>query len=118
MAPIGGSDDHSGGKAMDAQASPIGNPTTMVFATELSAAGIVEGVRQGRTVVKLQGPADPMVELSSGAARIGDTLRAQSATLEVKVSGGKGEQLKVLRNGVVAQTLEIDAWSATAARTR
>ena len=109
VAPIGGSDDHSAGKAMDALASPIGNPTTMVFATELSAAGIVEGVRQGRTVVKLQGPADPMVELAAGAAKIGDTLRAATATLEATVPAGKGHQLKLLRNGTVVQTLEVDA---------
>lgn len=109
VAPIGGSDDHSAGKAMDSLASPIGNPTTMVFASELSAAGIVEGVRQGRTVVKLQGPMDPMVELSAGVARIGDTLKADTASLEVKVTAGKGHQLKVLRNGVVAATFEVDA---------
>ncbi len=109
LAPIGGSDDHSAGKAMDALASPIGNPTTMVFASELSAAGIIEGVRQGRTVVKLQGPADPMVELSAATARIGDTLRLAAATLAVTVTGGQGQQLQVLRNGTVVQTLDVNA---------
>jgi len=109
VAPIGGSDDHSAGTATGSLDSPIGNPTTMVFASELSAAGIVEGVRQGRTVVKLQGPADPMVELSAGFARIGDTLRVAAATLEVTVTGGKGQQLKVLRNGAVVQTVNVDA---------
>ncbi len=114
VAPVGGSDDHSAGKAMDSLASPIGNPTTMVFASELSAAAIVEGVRQGRTVVKLQGPADPMVELSAGFARIGDTLKADTGTLEAKVTGGKGQQLKILRNGEVVQTVAVDADPFTA----
>jgi len=109
VAPIGGSDDHSAGKGMDALDSPIGSPTTMVFATELSAAGILEGVKQGRTVVKLQGPMDPMVELTAGAARLGDTLKADSATLEAKVTGGKGHQLKLFHNGTLAKTVEVDA---------
>jgi hypothetical protein len=59
VAAIGGSDDHQGGVGMGAFYSPIGSPTTMVFASELSAAAIIEGIKNGRTVVKLQGPSDP-----------------------------------------------------------
>ncbi|MDB4929337.1 MAG: uncharacterized protein JWM10_1821, partial [Myxococcaceae bacterium] len=56
VAPIGGSDDHRAGRDTGSLSSPIGGPTTMVYATELSVPAIVAGVRAGRTVVKLQGP--------------------------------------------------------------
>ncbi len=114
VAAIGGSDDHSAGKGTAALDSPIGNPTTMVFAHELSAAGIVEGVKQGRTVVKLQGPMDPMLELTAGTARLGDTVKADAATLTAKVTGGRGQQLKLFHNGGVEKTIDIDADDFTA----
>ncbi|HEU4534963.1 MAG TPA: CehA/McbA family metallohydrolase, partial [Polyangiaceae bacterium] len=53
VTPIGGSDDHRGGQLVDLTHSPIGSPTTLVWAEELSAQALVEGVRRGRTVVKL-----------------------------------------------------------------
>ena len=45
VAAIGGSDDHRGGVAGDALQSPIGSPTTLVYARELSHAAILEAVR-------------------------------------------------------------------------
>ena len=42
LAAIGGSDDHRAGVDLDAFQSPIGDPTTMVFADELSVAAILE----------------------------------------------------------------------------
>jgi hypothetical protein len=52
----------------------------MVYATELSVPAILAGVRAGRTVVKLQGPDDPMVDLRAGdTAILGDTVRAAGA---------------------------------------
>jgi len=56
VAAIGGSDDHRAGVDLDRLQSPIGSPTTMVYADELSVAAIVAAVRAGRTVVKLEGP--------------------------------------------------------------
>jgi hypothetical protein len=69
VAPIGGSDDHRAGQDRGNLASPIGGPTTLVYATELSVPAILAGVRAGRTVVKLQGPDDPMVDLRAGRHR-------------------------------------------------
>jgi hypothetical protein len=107
VAPVGGSDDHSGGQGTGQFDSPIGSPTTMVFAEELSVAGLVKGLREGRTVVKLQGPTDPMVDLVVGTQRIGDTVRAATATLTVTVTGASGHQLKLLRDGEVSETVEV-----------
>lgn len=100
IAPIGGSDDHRGGTGTDAFASPIGNPTTMVFASELSAEAIVAAVKAGRTVVKLQGPGDPMVELHVGAAGIGDVVKVEKPEVKARVTGGAGAQLKWVVDGV------------------
>jgi hypothetical protein len=124
---LGGSDDHSAGtySGYGSLASPVGSPTTLVRADELSAAAILDAVRRGRTVVKLQGPADPMVEIESDVA--GDErgiVHARSTHLHVRVSagmqggppiagggaGGGGAGLRTVRivhNGVAMD--EIDA---------
>ncbi len=84
---MGGSDDHKGGVDEGLFQSPIGDPTTMVYAETLSAAAILAGVRAGRTAVKLQGPGDPGLELGADVAAVGDTIAAESATLTAVVRG-------------------------------
>lgn len=117
VAPIGGSDDHRAGTDRGNLASPIGGPTTMVYATELSVPAILAGVRAGRTVVKLQGPGDPMVELRAGdAGLIGDTVRAARATLRVTVTGATGATLSFVRNGAAQQDVTVSADPFTATR--
>jgi hypothetical protein len=113
-APIGGSDDHRAGRDTGAFSSPIGGPTTMVYAAELSAPGILAGVRAGRTVVKLQGPGDPMVDLRAGDAMLGDTVRATRVTLRATVTGGRGAALSFVRNGVARRPVAVDADPFTA----
>ncbi len=101
LAPVGGSDDHRAGQGTGAFDSPIGNPTTLVYAQELSVAGIVEGVKRGRTVVKLQGPADPFVEFKIGAGLPGDEVVTEhgGAELTAVVTGGEGSTLVIFRDG-------------------
>jgi MYXO-CTERM domain-containing protein len=99
VAAIGGSDDHQAGQATGATASPIGSPTVMVFAEELSVAGIVAAVRAGRTVVKLQGPDDPMIEALPSDPLEGDTVEADATVLEVTVTGGDGYELRLVSDG-------------------
>ena len=109
VAPLGGSDDHSGAIAMGQFFSPIGGPTTMVYATELSAAAIIAGVAAGRTVVKLEGPGDPMVELNAGSAMIGDTVNARHVTLRATVTHGMGASLRFVHNGLSQSIIAVDA---------
>jgi MYXO-CTERM domain-containing protein len=108
---LGGSDDHRAGVSDGNVESPIGSPTTLVRAKELSVAGILEGIRHGATVVKLEGPSDPMAELEvatrkGGGEAIGfpgDTLGVQSAVLRVKVTGAlpaDAQQVRFVKNGV------------------
>lgn len=106
-AAIGGSDDHDGGQRETPLITPIGTPTTMVFAEELSVDAIIEGVRSGRTVVKLNGIDDPMLETELSGERVGDTVFATAATLSAVVTGGEGDTLQVIKNGEVIETVSI-----------
>ncbi|MFT3706068.1 MAG: CehA/McbA family metallohydrolase [Archangium sp.] len=106
-APIGGSDDHSGGVDTGQFDSPIGAPTTMVFASSLEPSAIVAGVRAGRTVVKLQGPDDPMIDLRVNESLVGSEVSSTAATLTARVTNGSGSQLVVLRDGVEWKSYDV-----------
>jgi hypothetical protein len=110
---LGGSDDHRAGVSDGNVESPIGSPTTLIRARELSVAGILEGIRKGATVVKLEGPSDPMCELEAttrkgggdAIAFPGDSIGARSVVLRVKISGrapGDAHQVRLVKNGVPA----------------
>ena len=112
----GGSDDHRAPTEPDNSESQIGSPTTLVWAEELSEAAIMEGVRQGRVVVKLRGPDDPDVELlasvpgadaDGGRGMIGDTVRGAEVSLEAVVRGGDGLTLQLWRNGEVDEAVPV-----------
>jgi hypothetical protein len=106
---LGGSDDHKAGVNENATQSPIASPTTLVFATELSVSGIMDGIRAGRTVVKLQGPDDPMIELESSVAPTGDTVTTRRTHLSAKISGGSGYSAHFVKNGVPEEDVEVTA---------
>ena len=106
-AAVGGSDDHRAGQDLGPLLTPIGTPTTMVYATDLSVGAIREGVRSGRTVVKVFGLDGPMLETALSGERIGNTVSADTATLSVVVTGGDGKSLRVIKNRVVMQTVPI-----------
>jgi hypothetical protein len=100
IAVVGGSDDHRAGNDTGPTASPIGSPTTLVLAENLSEAAIVKAVREGRTIVQLSGPDDPVVDLTIGDARIGDDISGL-ATIDAKVRvvGGSGALAQLWRDG-------------------
>jgi hypothetical protein len=90
---LGGGDDHRAGKENGTMfQSALGSPTTMVYADELSQQAIMDGIRKGHVVVKTDGPADPMVELTAGTALPGDTLKQKSAILHAKITGVPQDQ--------------------------
>lgn len=108
-AAIGGSDDHKAGLNEDALGSPIGDPTTMVFARDLSVAAILEGVHAGRTVVKLLGPTSAMVDLTSSVPPKAGSSRIVSASsiVTARVTGGIGRSLRFVADGVPGEPVEI-----------
>ena len=123
-APVGGSDDHRAGVDLEAFGSPIGDPTTLIFANGLSTPDLLVGLRDNRTVVKLQGPGDPMVELSTTPARAehegrvdtvfgaaGDTVQ-----LSARIVGGAGNTLRFVadgRPGAAATDIAVDSDDVT-----
>jgi hypothetical protein len=109
VAALGGSDDHRAGTGTGRFDSPIGSPTTMVFARELSTEAILEGIRLGRTVVKLEGPEDPMLELScADLPEDGDTIVADRTSIVVRVTGAsEGGSLRFVRDGAAGAPIEV-----------
>jgi hypothetical protein len=116
---VGGSDDHTAGMGTSTTQSPIGSPTTMVYADELSEAAVREAIRAGHTVVKLRGNDDPMVDLTAatadgGVARVGDTVTGVGrARLSAHVTGGAGSFLELWRDGVKLETVPVGGDDAT-----
>lgn len=103
---IGGSDNHDPTRQGDgARQSPIGRPTTVVFAEALSQQAILEGVRRGRAFVDLEGVAgrrlDLLAEGPHGRARMGETLvlaPGETATLSIETEGFAGGHIVEMRN--------------------
>lgn len=108
VAALGGSDDHEGGTGTGTFASPLGSPRTWVYAGDLSVEGILQGVRDSRTVIQLGGPDDPWVELDAGPDRVGDSVEAEQVELVARVTGGLGTQLLWTRDGALAQVVDVD----------
>lgn len=106
-AAIGGSDDHRAGQDLGGLDSPIGTPTTMVYAEELSVQAILLGVRDARTVVKFAGPDAPMIETELSGQRIGDTVFATESTVRATVTAGDGTTLRVLKNGEIVEQVAV-----------
>lgn len=106
---IGGSDDHLASLEQGSFGSPIGDPTTMVFADELSVNGILAGVRSGRTVVRFTGKDAAMIELlSSTPLRAGTSfVDGGATTLTARVTGGDGKALRFVRDGVAEEPIDI-----------
>ncbi len=109
LAAIGGSDDHRAGTGTGPFDSPIGDPTTVVWVETLSVEGLLAGIRDGRTVVKLQGPEDPMVVLTADPAPEGDTILGNTATVRATVTGGVGTELRLVTDGDVGVEVPVDA---------
>ena len=119
VAAIGVSDSHNagrtGGGAQDfVTQAPIGEATTVVFAEELSEAGIECGVEAGHTYVKVGGNEGPDVRFEAvpaggggPAAIMGDTVLAGGADFMARVMGGAGRTLLVIKDGETLQTVPV-----------
>lgn len=121
IAAVGSSDSHHAGTPTSGLQSPIGTAATVVYARELSEAGIRDGVRAGHTVVKIFGSAMPDLRLeaflpgaSEPAGIIGDTIRAKGLELRAQVLGVPAEDAGVLellwlRDGAVVARGPVSA---------
>jgi hypothetical protein len=107
ISAIGGSDNHDPTDRAGARQSPVGKPTTVVYATELSAKGIADGVKSGRVFVDLAGaPAatlDAEARIGAQVAYMGGTLalgRAEQANISFTTSGIPGAAIELVSHGL------------------
>ncbi|HOD96578.1 MAG TPA: CehA/McbA family metallohydrolase [Candidatus Hydrogenedentes bacterium] len=106
----------TGGSGSGSPKVPLGRPVTYVHARELSVAGILEGIRLGRTYVSsgTNGPRILFVAdvLSDGKVDVGIggvvPLNAE-VTFEVVVHNAVGKKLQVIENGRPIRTIPINA---------
>ncbi len=102
---IGGSDSHNADKPLSEQGS-IGRPTTVVYAPDLSANAILNGIRAGHVFIDIEGSHDRLLELTATAGRskaaMGDVLRLQpggEAEFSVHVIQAAGGNIEVIEDG-------------------
>jgi hypothetical protein len=67
LVAIGGSDNHDATDRTGVRQSPIGKPTTVVYANELSARAIVAGVKSGRVFIDIAGLPGAVLDMETGA---------------------------------------------------
>lgn len=115
IAAIGGSDDHSAGEGTGLTDTPLGSPTTLVLADELSEAAIIAAIRKGRTMVMLRGPDDPFIDVHAvnrdgSLAEIGDDIDGvATAEFPLAITGGTGGVVQLWRDGVLIDEAEVDS---------
>ena len=93
----GGSDNHW---RSTFAAQGVGQPTTWVFASERSAAGVLEGLRAGRTFISHEPPnaGGPRLFLEGEGTMVGDEV-APGTPLRVRVEGAGGMYLRIVGTG-------------------
>ncbi|MEZ5287964.1 MAG: CehA/McbA family metallohydrolase [Vicinamibacterales bacterium] len=108
LTAVGGSDEHTPDETDD---YAVGQPTTVVWADELSEGGIVRGLKSGRVYIRTRGPRGPSLEFH---ATQGGTRVEMGAALDVAgetdvefvadVDGADGQTLEWIRNGEIVAT--------------
>jgi hypothetical protein len=121
IAGVGSSDSHHAGETPGTFQSPLGIATTVVYAQELSEAGIGDAVRAGHAYVKVYGNAGPDLRLegrvpgsAEPAAIMGDLLKANAVDFTAQVLNVDPEdealgalELVVLKNGVPVESAPV-----------
>jgi hypothetical protein len=118
VAATGGSDNHY---VATTPIQGVGQPTTWVYAEERSAAGVLDGLREGRTFISHQPPSlgGASVFLEADRDRdgrfesmVGDAVPPASG-LRVRVEGAPGATLRLVGDGgeEVAEPVEVTGHS-------
>lgn len=118
-AAVGGSDNHW---RSTGEVQGVGQPTTWVFAEDRSVAGILTGIRAGRTSVSAEPPATGGARLFLEAdadgdgvyeSMVGDTVASGTRAFRARISGGAGMVLRVISPGGIVHETPIAATDAT-----
>jgi hypothetical protein len=121
VAAVGSSDSHRAGRAEDLGQSPVGKPSTVVYARRLSEREIRRAVLAGHTYVKLFGNAGPDLRLEARAGKrhaiMGDTVKGGAATFSAQVLNSAGSAaprvLYVVKNGEPVAQFAVPDGSST-----
>jgi hypothetical protein len=104
---IGGSDNHNALSDPD-RPSAVGNPTTVVFAANLSTPAILDGIRAGHVFVDATASRDRMLRMTAQmdhtTAQMGDSLQVgprTSVNFEVQQTGAIGGRISLVEDGRV-----------------
>jgi hypothetical protein len=94
LAAIGGSDNHN---APEQAGTPgaIGWPTTVVEASELSVAAIMEGIRRGRVFIDLTGSRDRIIDLEARDSTEHDRGDQQWISMGDNIHAAAGDSVTV-----------------------
>lgn len=118
---IGGSDNHNALSAPE-RPSAVGNPTTVIYATELSTPAILDGIRAGHVFVDATASRDRMLTMNARTAtktaEMGDSLEATQQTsvdFEVHVAGADDGKISIVEDGHV---MELPAAGVAGGRLR
>jgi hypothetical protein len=105
LTAIGGSDNHDPTLPPDAL-NAIGHPTTVVYAVELSAPGILAGIRSGRVFVDVTGSRGRLLDISAqtqtSSAVMGGVLMVRAGEeidVEAQVHGCGGCTADLIEQG-------------------
>ncbi|HEX4038410.1 MAG TPA: CehA/McbA family metallohydrolase [Acidobacteriaceae bacterium] len=115
LTAVGGSDNHHADWPAERAAS-VGYPTTVIYARNLSVAGILDGIRSGRVFIDASGSRNRMLEMAAHAggasAEMGGVLAAapgESVALDVRVAGCEGGTLEYFLDGAASSVLPAQA---------
>lgn len=107
---VGGSDNHNALGASD-RPSAVGNPTTVIYATELSTPAILAGIRAGHVFVDATASPSRSLMMTGqtayATAQMGDSLEAdQQASVEFVVheSGAEEGKISLIEDGHMLAT--------------
>lgn len=124
IAAVGGSDDHQGGAGSGPTYAPVGTPATMVYADELSVAGIERGVKAGHTYVKPLGVTGPNLSLTAkdqapggaGPVMMGDAITGSAVRISAQTANAKfdkGQVLELQRDGTTVASATLTGPTAS-----
>ncbi|SFT39511.1 Predicted metal-dependent phosphoesterase TrpH, contains PHP domain [Pseudovibrio denitrificans] len=90
---IGGSDFHQPDRLLPEGPLVLARPTTVLWLEELSEQAVLDAMKAGLGYVT-EGPDGPHLSLTSGMARMGEEVSADTASFSVHVEGANGDLLR------------------------
>ena len=110
LTAIGGSDNHHADWPQQKPGS-IGYPTTVIYAQNLSVAGILDGIRSGRVFIDVTGSRDRLLDMNARAGSTSATMggdlepRGDVVSLEVHAVGCDGGSIHFFVDGKTSPDL-------------